>query len=135
MSGNSFSTISCLWFFKKNVFHVIFYWLTKFYCLIAFSSCNMCIPIVFQPGCEVINFEINFFFLTSRFSLWPKSQDIKLDILRTKRAFSCQNLSLTLAFKEHLLTAASVYVNLLTFVSVIWHCFSLQLIAGISRSD
>ena len=37
-SGNSFPTIFCVWFFKKNVFHFVFYLLTKFHCLIAFTS-------------------------------------------------------------------------------------------------
>ena len=37
-SRNSFSTTFCVWFFNKNVSHFIFYWLTKFHCLIAFTS-------------------------------------------------------------------------------------------------
>ena len=37
-SGNSFSTTFCEWFFKKNVFQVMFYQPTKFHCLIAFTS-------------------------------------------------------------------------------------------------
>ena len=28
----------CVWFFKKNFYHVTFYKLTKFHCLIAFTS-------------------------------------------------------------------------------------------------
>ena len=48
---------------------------------------NMCIAVVCFPGCDVINFEINFIFLIKRFfSTWPKSQVKKLNILRTKRA-------------------------------------------------
>ena len=38
VSGNYFSTTFCAWFFKKNVYHVIFYSLAKFHCLIAFTS-------------------------------------------------------------------------------------------------
>ena len=36
--GNSFPTLFCVWFFKKNVFHVILYQLTKFHLLIDFTS-------------------------------------------------------------------------------------------------
>ena len=42
-------------FFKKDVSHVIFYILTKFHYLIAFTSC------------DVINFEINLVFLSIHF--------------------------------------------------------------------
>ena len=38
---NKFSTTFCVWFSKKNIFHVIFYQLTKFHCLIAFTSWNI----------------------------------------------------------------------------------------------
>ena len=34
----SFWTTFCVWFFKENVSNVIFYHLTRFHCLIAFSS-------------------------------------------------------------------------------------------------
>ena len=37
-SGTSFSNTFCVWFFKKNVSHVTFYWLTKFHCLVPFTS-------------------------------------------------------------------------------------------------
>ena len=40
-SGNSFLTIFCVRFFKKNVSHVIFYQLTKFCCLITLTSCDI----------------------------------------------------------------------------------------------
>ena len=36
--GNSFSTIFWVWFFKKNVSHVIFYSLAIFHCPFAFTS-------------------------------------------------------------------------------------------------
>ena len=49
---------------------------------------NMCIVIVCQPVCEVINFEINHIFLIKPFfSKWPKISDKKLNLSRTKRAF------------------------------------------------
>ena len=37
-SENSFSSTFCKWFFNKNVPHVMFYYLTKFHCLVAFTS-------------------------------------------------------------------------------------------------
>ena len=47
---------------------------------------NTCITIVCLPGWDVINFEIDFIFLTSRFSTRLKVKT-KLKILRTKRVF------------------------------------------------
>ena len=44
--------------------------LTKLYCLIVFPSCdidNMCLVIVCFLVCDVINFEINLFFLIKQF--------------------------------------------------------------------
>ena len=35
--GNSFSTKFCVWFSKRNISHVVFYQLTNFHCLIAFT--------------------------------------------------------------------------------------------------
>ena len=37
-SGNNLSTTLCVWFFKKNISHVILYYLGKCYCLIALFS-------------------------------------------------------------------------------------------------
>ena len=55
----------------KNIFHVVFYELTKFHCLRLPSLCvilgNMFIVIVCKPGCDVINFEINLIFLLKSF--------------------------------------------------------------------
>ena len=49
----------------------------------------MCIAIVGLPGCDVMNFEMNFIILIKPFSGWPKSHDDNLNILRkkTKRTF------------------------------------------------
>ena len=65
---------------------------------------NTCIVIVCWPGCDVINFEINLIFLIKPYSsIWTKSQDKNLNILRTQRAFNmklkasfinCKGLSL-----------------------------------------
>ena len=37
-SRTSFLTIFCVWFFKKNIPPVIFYYLIKFHCLVVFLS-------------------------------------------------------------------------------------------------
>ena len=53
---------------------------------------NICIAIIYFPGCEVINFEINFIFLLRSFFFFfffarLKNQDKNLYILKTKIAF------------------------------------------------
>ena len=56
-------------------------------CLYFVRYWAICVVIVCQPGCGVINFEINLVFLTKPFS--PHDQNVKtknLNILRTKRA-------------------------------------------------
>ena len=37
-SGTGFSTTFCVWLFKKHISHVTFYYITKFHCLVAFTS-------------------------------------------------------------------------------------------------
>ena len=58
--------------------------MTKFHCLIAFTSWYirqfMCVVIISKPSCDVMKFEINV-------STWPKCQAKNLNILRTKSAF------------------------------------------------
>ena len=49
---------------------------------------NMCVVILCQPGCDVINFELNLIFLIKLFFLHvQKIKTKKLGILRTKSAF------------------------------------------------
>ena len=48
---------------------------------------NMCIAIVYFPGCDSKNFELNLIFLIMSFFYMTKSQDKNLNILRAKRAF------------------------------------------------
>ena len=48
---------------------------------------NMCIAIVYFPGCDVKDFEINLIFLIT-FSNWPKSQE--KNIFRTARAINVE---------------------------------------------
>ena len=49
---------------------------------------NMCIAIIFFPGCDVINFEISFIFLMKLLIFMTKNQDKSLNSLRTKKAFT-----------------------------------------------
>ena len=80
-----------VWFFKKNLSDVIFYQLSKFHCLIAFTSwdigqyvyCNCFVSQVMTSS--ILKLTLSFW--TIRFSIWPKSQDKHLNILRMKRAF------------------------------------------------
>ena len=37
-SGTGFSTTFCVWLFKKHICHATFYYVTKFHCLVAFTS-------------------------------------------------------------------------------------------------
>ena len=66
--GSSFSTTFCVWFFKKNVFHVMFYHLTKFIAWLSFVryTARMSIAIICFLGCDNINFRINPIFLIKR---------------------------------------------------------------------
>ena len=49
----------------------------------------MFIAIVYFPGCDVMNFEINLTSFSDRlvFSTWPKIKDKNLNILRPKTTF------------------------------------------------
>ena len=59
---------------------------------------NICIPIVCQQGCDVINFEINRIFLIKSF-LYIKNQDKNLNILKTRRAFKVKQKAFSIIFK------------------------------------
>ena len=68
--GTSFSTTICLWFFKKNIAHVIFYYLKNFIVwlsLLLEILGDMCIAILCCLVCDAINFEINHSFLIKPF--------------------------------------------------------------------
>ena len=88
-SGTSFSALLSVWFLKKNVFHAIFYFLTKFLdwlSLLIKMLGNICIVtcccssvVYFFPVYDVINFEIELSFLIKSFScIYCKSQDLIL---------------------------------------------------------
>ena len=58
-------------------------WLTIIFKIIR----NMCIVIVCEPGCDVINLKLTSSFQLICFPLWPKSQNKNLNILRMKELF------------------------------------------------
>ena len=67
---------------------------------------NTCIGIAFFLSHDVMNFEVNIFLITP-FATWPKSQDKKLNILRTKTAFQMKQKAFSIVFK-----GLSVVLNL-----------------------
>ena len=75
--------------FNEHISHVIFYWLTKFYCLIVFLMImgNMCIVIICCAVCWVINFEINFSFLIKLFFYINKTSRWKCKYLNNEKSF------------------------------------------------
>ena len=60
---------------------------------------NMCIAIVCYPGCEVMDFEINFIFLIEPFFVHDQKAMTKTNILRTKRAFKVKLKAFWKSFK------------------------------------
>ena len=82
-SGNSFSTMFCVWFFKKNVSHVIINWLNFINrsSLIYEILGNMYIAVVCFPRCDVTNFDINPAFLIKPFLYMSKKLRQKLKYL------------------------------------------------------
>ena len=90
-SGNSFSTTFCVWFFKKNVSHMlcsinwpnIIIWLP----LLREILGKMCIAIVCYPGCYVINFEINLIFLIKPFFYMTDKSRQTFKYLKNEKSF------------------------------------------------
>ena len=60
---------------------------------------NMCIAIVYFPGCDDINFEINRTFLIKPFFYMTKKSDKILKILRAKRAFQVKSKAFFIILK------------------------------------
>ena len=61
-----FSNPFCVWFFKRNISHVVFYEVPNFIVwlsLVLEILGNRCIVIICCPVCDVINFEIHHSFL------------------------------------------------------------------------
>ena len=86
--GISLRASFSVWFLKKNVSVVIFYELTRFHCLVAFTLLgNMCIAIICKSGCDVMNFEVNFIFLIKLFSYMTKKTWQKRKYLENEKSF------------------------------------------------
>ena len=61
---------------------------------------NICIVFLCFPRCNVKNFETDLIFLMKPFSTQPKSQDKKLNILRTKRTFKVRKKNFSSLLKD-----------------------------------
>ena len=57
---------------------------------------NICIAIVFYPGCDVLDFDLS---NQTIFSTRPKSEDKNLNILTNKRAFKVKRKAFFIIFK------------------------------------
>ena len=87
-SRNSLFTTFCAWFFKKNVPHFLFYWLSKSHCVIAFISSDFGQYVYYNClWCDVINLEINHIFLMNPFFYLTKKCRKKLQYLDNKKSF------------------------------------------------
>ena len=90
-SGNSFATTICIYFFNKNVSHLILFELIKFHCLVALTSwdigqsayCNCLLTTLWRHKFQNFKKSIQ----SSRFYTWPKSQDKNMNISRMERGF------------------------------------------------
>ena len=86
--GTSFSTTFCVRFLDKNISQITFHWLTKFHCLIPFTSWdieqyvhyNYLFP-QFMTSCIL---KLTLAFLSSHFPTWPKKSGQTFKYLRTK---------------------------------------------------
>ena len=88
--GISFSTIFCIWFFKKNLSYIILYWLSKFHCLIGFTSWDtdkyVCLNCLLTRLWH-IDFEINLIFPIKPFSNMIKKSRERFIHLESEKSF------------------------------------------------
>ena len=79
------------WVMKKNIARVIFYYLTKFHCLVAFTSWDIWQNVI--CSCLLTRlWQYKFWnqpciFNQAVYSTWPKSQDRNLNTLISKKVF------------------------------------------------
>ena len=100
-SGNSLSTTFCVWFLKKNVSHIIFCQVTKFHCVIVFTSvgigqyihCNCLLTKLWRQ-----KFEIKLIVLIKPFFYPTESQNKNLNILITNSAFKVKQKTFFIIF-------------------------------------
>ena len=73
---------------------------------------NMFIAIVFFPGCDIINFEINLIFLIKPFFVHDqKVKKKKLNILRTERAFKIKQKAFFIIFKTFIKASKPTFLE------------------------
>ena len=68
-------------------------------CLYFVRYWEICILFACKPDCNVINFEINFFFLIKPFFYLTKKSRQILDVLRTKRTLKMKEKALLIIYK------------------------------------
>ena len=91
------------WFLKKNTFLVMFHYLTKIHCLVAFTSfyigehvhCNCLLARLWRQTFWKQPYLSN----EAVFSAWTKCQDKNLNNLRTKIAIKVQQKAFLIIFK------------------------------------
>ena len=95
ISGTSLPASFSAWFLKKSISIVIFYYLTKFHCLVAFTSWDIrqyvCWNNLLTRQWRHKFSNQTYLFNVAFFSKWPKSQDKNLNTLRTNRAFNMKD--------------------------------------------
>ena len=90
-SGNSLPASCYAWFLQKSICFAMFYYLTKFHCLVVSTSWD--IRKYMYRNCLLARLWSHKFWDSSYLSnqavypTWPKSHDKNLNILRRKRAF------------------------------------------------
>ena len=89
-SGISLPASCFAWFLKKNISHIMFYWLTKFHYQIPFTSWDtgqMSIALICFPVCGIKKFETNLRFPIKLFFSITKTSEQKCKYFKDKKSF------------------------------------------------
>ena len=81
----------CVWFFKKNISQILFYQLTKFHCLIAFTSWDIWQYVYYKGLLSTLwrlNFEVYRNFLTKQFSYMTRNSEQKVKYLKNEKSWN-----------------------------------------------
>ena len=85
-SGTSLHASLSAWFWKKNISVVIFYYLTKFQCLVVFASWYIG-QYVYCNCFDVKTVEVNLIFLMKPFLLHDQKVKTKINYLESEKSF------------------------------------------------
>ena len=88
-SGTSLPTLFSAWLLNKNISLVIFYWLNKVHCLVAFTlwDIGQYVYFVCLSGCDIINFEIILIFQIKPFFQHDKKSTQNFKYLDNEKSF------------------------------------------------